>query len=67
MSITGYFDSVIVINIWNTTDKRTSTMIRDMKAVLRQFDVSMSFAEIDKDRIEDLTNTFDKIRKEVYK
>lgn len=65
MSMTGYFDSVI--NIWNTTDKRTPTMIKDMKAILRQFDVSMSFAEIDKDRIKDLTDTFNKIRKEVYK
>jgi RNA binding exosome subunit len=65
MSLEGYFDSVI--KIWNSTEDKKKSMENEMKAVLRQFDASMSLAEISQDRIEDLSSSFNKIRKEVYK
>jgi len=65
MSLEGCFDSVI--KIWNSTEDKKKSMENEMKAVLRQFDASMSLAEISQDRIEDLSSSFNKIRKEVYK
>lgn len=65
MSLEGYFDSVI--KIWNSTEDKKKSMENEMKAVLRRFDTSMSLAEISQDRIEDLSSSFNKIRKEVYK
>ena len=65
MSIEGYFDSII--NIWNSKDKRTKRMVDEMKAVIRQFDTSRTLDEIDKNRLKDLSEKFETIRKEVYK
>lgn len=65
MSIEGYFDSVI--DIWYRYPKHTKCMVEDMKTVIRQFETSKSYGDISDDRIKDLSETFNKIHKEVYK
>lgn len=64
MSVTGYFESII--NTWYNLEKRTPTAKRDMKEVLRQFNIAVQHDEIEKDKLKELTNTFNKIYKEVY-
>ena len=65
MSIEGYFDSVI--DIWYRYPKHTKCMVEDMKTVIRQFETSRTLNEIDNDRLKDLSEKFETIRKEVYK
>lgn len=64
MSFESYFDSII--NLWNTIEKRTPTLKKEMRTVLRQFETSVKCGEIPKERIKDLTEKFSKIRKEAY-
>ena len=64
MSYDGYFDSII--KIWYSVEKKTPTLKRDMKVVLKQFETSLQYDEIPKDRIEDLKKKFKKIYHEVY-
>lgn len=66
MSIEGCFDSII--RIWyDKNTKHTPTLKREMKEVLRLFQASRDFfEEIPEDRVDDLTRTFNEIRKEVY-
>jgi len=65
MSFEGYFDSVI--KQWYTLEKRTPTLKRDMQNVIRQFQTSLEYGEIEESRIADLKYKFDKISREVYK
>lgn len=64
MSFEGYFDSVI--KQWYTLEKRTPTLKRDMQNVIRQFQTSLEYGEIEESRIADLKYKFDKISREVY-
>lgn len=64
MSYEGYFDSII--KIWYSKKKKTLTLKRDMKVILQQFETSLQYDEIPKDRIEDLKKKFKKIYHEVY-
>ena len=64
MSITGYFEGVI--REWKT-QKHTPTFKKNMKEVLRQFDVSLKYNEIDEDKLGSLKYEFKLIRDEVYK
>ena len=64
MSHEGYFDSVI--KTWYSKEKKTPTLKRDMKIVLQQFETSLQYDEIPKDRIEDLKKKFKKMYHEVY-
>ena len=63
MSIEEYFDTCI--DVWDRYT-RTPCMVEDMKAVVKQFDSSKNYGDIEENRLEDLTNTFDRIRKEIY-
>lgn len=64
MSYEGYFDSVI--DTWYSIKKKTPTLKRDMKVILQQFETSLKYDEIPKDRIEDLKKKFKEIYWEVY-
>ena len=64
MSIEAYFDSIL--ESWDKFPEHNRYMKEDMKTVIRQFDTSISYDEIEKDRVQDLTDKFRKIRKEVY-
>ena len=64
MSYEGYFDSVI--KTWYDKEKKTPMLKRDMKIILQQFETSLQYNEIPKDRIEDLKKKFKKIYYEVY-
>ena len=64
MSFEGYFDSVI--KQWYTLEKRTPTLKRDMQNVIRQFQTSLEYGEIEESRISDLKYKFDRISREVY-
>ena len=65
MSYYGYFEGII--DTWNKLEKRTPSIIKDMKEVIRQFNTSLSFKEIPEDKIEYLKKEFNRIYKEVYK
>ena len=65
MSIEGYFDSII--ETWYKYPKHTPCMVEDMKTVIRQFNTSLSYEDIEPDRVQDLKEKFNKIYKEVYK
>lgn len=64
MSYEGYFDSII--KTWYSKEKKTPTLKSEMKVVLQQFETSLQFDDIPKDRIEDLKKKFKKIYHEVY-
>lgn len=64
MSHEGYFDGII--ETWYDKEKKTPALKRDMKIILQQFETSLQFDEIPKDRIEDLKKKFKKIYNEVY-
>lgn len=65
MSVVGYFEGII--DTWKGLEKRTPTVVRDMKEVLRQFQTSLQCGEIPEDKQKYLKDTFYEISREVYK
>lgn len=64
MSIEGYFDGII--ETWNKQEHPTPCMIEDMKTVLKQFKISKAYEDISDNRLQDLTESFERIEKEIY-
>lgn len=64
MSIEGFFD--ITISLWRDRKKTTPTLKKEMKEIIRQFEMALSNGEIPKNREEDLKRTFQNIYREVY-
>jgi hypothetical protein len=63
MSIEGFFD--ITISLWRDRKKTTPTIKKEMKEVIRQFEMALDNGEIPKDREEDLKRTFKNIYWEI--